>query len=70
MNRWGLGVLWLVVVFLVVVSVNLVLSLDVLSMVCEQGRLVLFSEQVIDFSLSDVVYFGLCNNCGICSVYL
>ena len=70
MNRWGLGVLWLVAALPVAASVNPALSPDVPSMAREQGRSVLLSEQVIDLSLSDAVYLGLRNNRGIRSVYL
>ncbi|MFP8910294.1 TolC family protein, partial [Pseudomonas aeruginosa] len=70
MNRWGLGVLWLVAALPVAASVNPALSPDVPSMAREQGRSVLLSEQVIDLSLSDAVYLGLRNNRGIRSAYL
>ncbi|HID8127728.1 TPA: TolC family protein, partial [Pseudomonas aeruginosa] len=70
MNRWGLGVLWLVTALPVAASVNPALSPDVPSMAREQGRSVLLSEQVIDLSLSDAVYLGLRNNRGIRSAYL
>ncbi|WP_319062322.1 TolC family protein [Pseudomonas aeruginosa] len=70
MNRWGLGVLWLVIALPVAASVNPALSPDVPSMAREQGRSVLLSEQVIDLSLSDAVYLGLRNNRGIRSAYL
>lgn len=66
MNRWGLGVLWLVAALPVAASFNPALSPDVPSMAREQGRSVLLSEQVIDLSLSDAVYLGLRNNRGIC----
>lgn len=70
MNRWGLGVLWLVAALPVAASFNPALSPDVPSMAREQGRSVLLSEQVIDLSLSDAVYLGLRNNRGIRSAYL